>query len=222
MVKILLADDHPLIRTGLRALLDPSDQYSVVAEAADGDTAFSLTQQLSPDLLLLDVQMPGLPTPDLLARLAHSRPALKVLILSATYDPNLIRRCHTLNVAGYILKNEEPELLIQAIRVVSQGFTWISQSVAQSLTSSRRDNSADQLAQLTLPELGILRGISRGHTVPAIAQELSLSQQTVRNYTSVIYAKLGVNSRISAALIGIKHELHLSNPDPVSQPGQAP
>lgn len=207
MLKILLADDHPLIRSGVRETLTRSGDYQVVAEAPDGSSMLALLEQHRPDLLVMDLQMPGPPAEELLVRAQEIQPGLKVLILSAHHDPKTLRRLAPCKLHGYILKEEAPEDLLQAVRLVAQGATWFSQSVAQSLLKLSQSEDSSLIKRLTERELSILRAMCQGKDNNTVARELSLSEQTVRNYTSTIYSKLGVHNRVSAVVVALQHDL---------------
>lgn len=199
MIKILVADDHPLVRSGVRATLAQSGETEIVAEAHDFGEALQLIEQHSPDLLLLDVEMPGGRPEALIASARELLPQLKVLILTSHTDTPTIRALMKAKISGYILKDEAPEHLLQAVRVVSSGATWFSQSVMTKMMQAP-DEQEDALAVLTPREKQILQLLVAGKDNGSIAEEIHLAEQTVRNAVSSIYSKINVSSRVEAVV----------------------
>ena len=193
--RVLLADDHPLVRTGLRTTLTVEIDIDLVAEATDGNEVQSLCRELQPDVLLLDLNMPG-PTPyETIAYLREHCPATKALILTAYDEDAYVRGLAAAGVMGYVLKDEAPETVIQAIRAVMQGQMWFSQPIVEKLACQEIEDTL-----LTEREQQILCLIARGLDNVQIAAELDLAKQTVRNYVSRIYTNLGVASRGEAII----------------------
>ncbi len=197
-MKIVIADDHPLVRSGVKSTLSRSDEVQVVGEAQDGSETLKMVEQHKPDLLILDVEMPGMPADELTVAARNIVPGLKVLVLTAHEDEASIRRLMKVKISAYMLKDEAPENLLQAVRAISQGAAWFSQSVAHKLMGL--SDPEDDLPSLTPREKQILQQIALGHDNQTIANELSLAEQTVRNYASSIYEKIGVASRVEAVV----------------------
>jgi DNA-binding NarL/FixJ family response regulator len=201
-IRVLLADDHPLVRAGIRSVLTTEKDIVLVGEAVDGDQVQRLCQELEPEVLLLDLNMPG-PSP--FATVAYLRqhcPAVKVLVLTAYDDDAYVRGLTTAGVAGYVLKDEVPETVVRAIRVVVDGDTWLSRPVVEKLAQWETEASP-----LSEREQQILALMTQGWDNIGIATELNLAEQTVRNYVSRIYARLGVESRVEAVVWARKHGL---------------
>jgi len=193
-IRILLADDHPLVRSGIRATLEGEKGVKLVGEATDGHEAQALCAELAPDLLLLDLSMPG-PSPLETIRFVRERcPNTRVLILTAYDDDTYVRGLMGNGVDGYLLKDEATEALIQAILAVVQGGTWFSRGVVQKFFEAPEARDRSALA-FTRREQEMLSGIARGWDNRRIAAEFDLAEQTVRNYISRIYDKLGLHSR---------------------------
>ena len=192
-IRVLLADDHPLVRAGLRATLAAAPDLELVAEAATADEVQQACRQHRPDVVLLDLAMPGPPPAATVARLREDAPALRVIILTAHDEEAYVRALLALGVAGYVLKDEAPEALVQAIRSVMQGGSWFSSAVIRRL--AQPDLPATAAGELTARERQLLGLLAQGWHNARIADELHLSEQTVRNYVSRLYAKLGVRSR---------------------------
>jgi two-component system nitrate/nitrite response regulator NarL len=197
-VRILLADDHPLVRSGIRATLSGEASFEVVGEATNGAEVQLLTQELRPDLLLLDLSMPG-PSPlETITCVRRLSPETRVLVLTAYDDDTYVRNIINIGVDGYLLKDEATEALVQAIKAVVQGGTWFSRVVMQKFVVVKQD--ADAEAGFTPRELELLASIGQGWDNRRIAAEFDLAEQTVRNYISRIYEKLGVRSRAEAVV----------------------
>jgi DNA-binding NarL/FixJ family response regulator len=194
-IRVLLADDHPLVRAGIRSVLTAEEDIALVGEAVDGDQVQRLCQELEPDILLLDLNMPG-PSPfETVAYLRQHCPRVKVLVLTAYDDDAYVRGLTAAGVAGYLLKDEVPETVVRAIRVAVQGKSWFSQPVVEKLVRLKTEE-----AILTDRERQILSLIAQGRNNSQIAIELDLAEQTVRNYVSRIYVKLNLDSRVQAVV----------------------
>jgi DNA-binding NarL/FixJ family response regulator len=196
MITVVVADDHPLMLAGVQATLRQCEEIEVLGTARDGAETLELVRRQAPDLLLLDVEMPGPSAHELVAEARMARPALKVLVLTAHADEASIRRLTRVRISGYMLKDEAPENLLQAVLAVAGGATWFSQTVASKIMGFH--DPEDLWNTLTRRERQILQEIARGLDNQAIAETLSLAEQTVRNYASTIYDKLGVASRVEA------------------------
>lgn len=204
-IRVLLADDHPLLRTGLRAALAPEDDIALVGEAADGREAQRLAQELQPDVLLLDVSMPGPPAFETVAHVREHCPATKVLIVTAYDNPALIQGMLAAGVAGYLLKDEPNAVVVQAIRIVAQGGTWVSRPVLEVLVQPKSAGAVEEEAPaLTDQELDVLRLMVTAKGDAEIGQALNLSERTVRRYLRSVYNKLGVHTRVEAAVRAVQ------------------
>jgi DNA-binding NarL/FixJ family response regulator len=200
-IRVIVADDHPLIRTGVRLSLSAEEDIEVVGEAATGDAATALCKESSPDVVLLDLSMPG-PGPEaLLTMFKEECPDMKIIVLSASDDDAHVRSLINAGINGYVLKDEASEMIADAIRTVVKGATWFSRSVMQTFMSPPPANKeSSPLTELTGREQEILQEIARGQSNAQIALALHLAEQTVRNYTSRIYEKLGISSRAEAII----------------------
>jgi DNA-binding NarL/FixJ family response regulator len=199
-LRIVIVDDHPLVRSGIRTALESDPELIVVAEAADGDEGLRAVLEHRPDLLLLDVSMPGLAAEELVARAHQEVEGIKTLILSAYDDDVYVRNLTRVPISGYLLKDHAPEDLLQAIDCLRKGGVWFSQSVARKLMGLKAEEVPAPAPYLTTREQEVLAGISRGEDNPTIAKNLDLAEQTVRNYASTLYHKIGVHSRLAAAI----------------------
>lgn len=202
-IRVLLADDHPLVRAGIRATLCGEPDLVFVAEAADGLEARRLTEELEPDVLLLDLSMPGPSAIETVTYLREHCPRVKVLILTAYDDDAYIRGLVSAGVAGYVLKDEVPEAVVRALHSVMQGDTWFSRPLMQRLTQDALPGTAPsddgEEPQLTGREVQILQLLVAGQTDREIGQALNLAERTVRYCLHNLYDKLRVSNRTEAA-----------------------
>jgi DNA-binding NarL/FixJ family response regulator len=193
-----LADDHPLVRSGIRAALSREPDLEVLGEAATGEEAVNLCLELPVEVLLLDLGMPGPSPTDVVARLKENCPGTKIIVVTAYDDDTYVRGMIRAGVLGYLLKDEAAETLPAAIRRVTAGGKWFSQSVMDKLIEWGTGGETREGPRLTRREEELLRLLSRGWDNARIAHEMSLAEQTVRNYASRVYEKLGVGSRAEA------------------------
>lgn len=200
--EVIVADDHPVLRHGLRALLDHETDISIVAEASTGEAAADLCVDWQPHVLLLDLSMPGQPARQTLSQVAERAPETRVIVLTAYHDPASARALIDLGARGYVLKDDAPEAVAQAIRAVRAGSTWFSSGALH-----EPDAAAEQITSvpLTARERQIVDLLAQGHDVNGVAETLLLSCQTVRNYLHTVYRKLGVASRADAVVWAYQH-----------------
>jgi len=193
-IRVLLADDHPLICVGIRAVLAATPTIELVGETTDGCMTQQMCQELHPTVLLLALDLPGPPTMEIVAFVQTHCPATQVLVLSP--DRDCAQQLLAASVAGCVLKTEVPTMLVPAIHAVAQGGTWFSQSMLIELVRGQTEQTVAE--PLTAREQQILSLLARGWNNAQIAAELHLAEQTVRNHTRHLYAKLGVHSRAEA------------------------
>jgi DNA-binding NarL/FixJ family response regulator len=204
VIRVVLADDHPLIRDGIRSILHEEGDVEVVGESGNNDEVLQQCFQLSPDVLLLDLNLPGPSTIEVIRQIRAERPETKVMILTGYDDDGYMRALVSAGVCGYVLKGEASSVVVRAIRAVAQGDTWLSRAIVDKLLLEK--NALAPLSILTQREQEILAMIGRGWSNARIATELMLSEQTIRNKASQIYTKLGLSSRAEAILWLREHE----------------
>jgi len=202
IIRVLLADDHPVVRAGIRAELDGAGGIEVVGEASSGDEALRLVEDLHPDVLVLDVVMPGMDGVKATRVLRKSHPDLCILALSAYDENECVFGILKAGASGYVLKEEALETIVKAIRIACRGETWLSPKVAEKV--KRRAIGEKEEVPLTKRELEVLRLIAKGWSNREIAKELFISKRTVRFHVGNILGKFGVGSRTEAVVEGVK------------------
>jgi DNA-binding NarL/FixJ family response regulator len=201
---VLLVDDHPVVRAGIRNLLEKAMDITVVGEASDGEEALRLVEGLKPDVLLLDMEMPGLNGNEVAQRLQKSGSPVRILALSAHDDKQYIQELLANGAAGYLVKEEVPEAIIEAVRGVSRGEQgWVSRRVAAQMSSWMRGTDK-QHNGLTAREVEVLQSVVMGKTNQEIGLSLGISEKTVEKHLEGIFSKLGVASRVEAAVHAVR------------------
>jgi len=213
-VRILIADDHPIFRDGLRKLLEAEDDFRVIGEASDGGEAIEMAHQLKPDVLLLDLAMPRVPGLEALRQLGGSAESIKVILLTAAIERDQIVDALHHGVRGVVLKESATELLLKSIRCVMEGQYWVGRESVSDLVRIIRDLTAipeqgtrKRSYNLTPRELDIITAIVDGYTNKDIAEKFSIAEQTVKHHLGNIFDKLGVSNRLELALFAVNHHL---------------
>jgi DNA-binding NarL/FixJ family response regulator len=201
-IRVVLADDHAVVRKGIREFLEEAGDIQVVAEAGDGAQAVALVAEHQPDVAVLDVQMPELTGIEATRRIKAQHPDVAVLILTAYDDDPYVFALLQAGASGYILKTADSGDLVQAVRAVYRGESAldprVAQKVVQQLTTGRPLGAHAAVEGLTEREIEVLRLVARGLTNKAVGQELGISDRTVQGHLANIYGKLGVSSRTEA------------------------
>jgi DNA-binding NarL/FixJ family response regulator len=200
-IRILVVDDHPVVRQGLRTFLDLQDDLTVVGEAADGAAAVIAADELRPDVVLLDLKMPGADGVVALRGLRESGNAAKVLVITSFTEPAAVLPAVRAGAAGYVFKDIDPPALAAAIRAVHAGHVLLHPDVARLLADGEARRTG---VRLTARELDVLAAIAQGRANRQIARELGVSEKTVKTHVSAILAKLGVQDRTQAALYAVR------------------
>lgn len=202
-IRVILADDHPITRQGLRTALEAAADITVLGEAADGETALRLARTLTPDVLLLDVEMPRMTGVEVAERLRAAASPVRVLILSAYDDEEYVYGLLDCGVSGYLMKEEaEAHLIVEAIRGIARddGELWISPSLATKLIRRKIRRKPDHSGNLSAREREVLRLVALGHDNQQIADLLFISKHTVKNHIDKIKnQKIGVRTRTELA-----------------------
>lgn len=203
-IRILMADDHPMFRDGLRALLSSVSNIVLIGEATTGDEVVDQAAQLQPDIILMDIQMPGLDGIEATRRILNTSPHIRILILTMFEDHDSILAAMRAGARGYLLKGARQDEILRAIQTVDDGGAIFNAPIAQRLLNylgtSHWKARSNIFPELTDRELEILNLVAAGHNNAQIAQRLFLSPKTVRNHVSNIFHKLEVADRIQAVL----------------------
>jgi DNA-binding NarL/FixJ family response regulator len=203
-LRILIADDHPVYRDGLRTLIESWDQMELVGEARSGDEAIALAAVHTPDVILMDIQMPGTNGIDATREILAAHPNIAILILTMYEDDASVFSAMRAGARGYVLKGAAQTEILRAVEAVSHGEALFSPSIASRLmnyfSTLQSPHLPDAFPELTEREREILHLIAQGHTNPEIAAQLYLSEKTVRNHVSNIFAKLQVADRTQAVI----------------------
>jgi DNA-binding NarL/FixJ family response regulator len=203
-IRVVLADDHPIARGGLRVLLEAAIDIEVVGEADDGSEALRLVQLIKPDVLLLDMEMPGLTGVEVAQQLRAVGSSVRILVLSAHDDPMYIKGLFGLGVEGYLVKEEILSTIVEAIRGVVQGEKgWVSRQVAAQL-STWVQNGPQTAILLSPREQEVLKLVVAGQTNKAIGRNLGISEKTVEKHLGSIFTKSQVRSRVEAAVWAVR------------------
>lgn len=213
MIRIALADDHEVVRTGFKMLLEQDPEMQVVAEASDGTMAYEVVSQEKPDILLMDISMPpgesGLIACE---KIAADHPATKIIILTMFAEPEYLFYTLRGGASGYLLKTSTPEELFAAIHAVLTGGTYIHPKMAADLTKqlfSAEDGNGEESPYQILSnrEMEVFQFLAKGFTNKEIAEHMFLSVKTIESHRSKIYAKLGLKTRSDLVSYAIKHKL---------------
>ena len=210
MIRVVVADDHHLVRQGIRALLEKPGDIEVVGEAADGQEAIELVQRLLPDVLVIDFSMPRLNGIEAVRRIQDLGVKTRALILSMYSDDTLVRQALRSGAGGYLLKRAVSDELLLAVRAVGRGDTFLSPEVAGPvITGVLEGNGRTEgpLDQLTSREREVLQLIIEGHTNRAIATHLHLSEKTIEKHRGHLMAKLDTHDTVALVRLAIKHGL---------------
>ncbi len=207
---IVLIDDHTLFRRGIKSVLSEAD-FEIIGEAADGLSGVKLVEQLQPDLVLLDLDMPVMNGREALGQILSSHPQQKVVMLTVSEDSDDLIECMKLGAQGFLLKNINADFLINAIAKAANGDSVFSPEMTahlvQSLISPASPVQANPAEALTPRELETLKHLAVGHSNKVIAKHLNLAESTVKAYVQSILKKLGLGSRVQAAVYAIQHNL---------------
>ena len=209
MIRVVVVDDHPMVRTGLRVFLSESADVAVVGELSDGDNALGLVERESPDVVLMDLSMPGMDGIAATRAITATHPEVKVVVLTTFVDQERVLEAVDAGAVGYLLKDTDPDELVRCIRAAARGESPFSPRAAQALIADRADRSSrgNPAATLTDRERDVLRLVVRGLSNKEIARGLGISEKTVKAHLGATFQRIGVRDRTQAALWAERNEL---------------
>jgi two-component system, NarL family, nitrate/nitrite response regulator NarL len=219
-IRIVIADDHPIFRDGLRRLLEAESDLKVIGEACDGSEAVKMARQLRPDILLLDLAMPKMPGLEALREMSSATGvnSVRVILLTAAAEKNQIVEALQLGARGVVLKDSATQLLLKSIHTVMSGEYWVGrESVSnlvqylRSLVQSSGEEAKQKKFGLTPRELEIVSAVVAGYSNKEIAEYFKISEDTVKHHLSNIFDKLGVSTRLELALFAVNQALPLKS-----------
>ena len=210
-IKIILIDDHTLFRSGIKALLSRQNDFDVIGEAADGFTGIKLVEQMRPDIVLLDLDMPVMNGRETLAQILSSNPQQTVVMLTVSEDNDDLTECMRIGARGFLLKNINADFLLDSIRKAVDGDNVFSPEMTtrlvQSLISPASPRADHLLSTLTPREMEILGYLAAGHSNKVIARHLELAESTIKVHVQNILRKLNLSSRVQAAVYAVQHKV---------------
>ena len=209
MINVMIADDHSMVREGIKALLELDGDIKVIEEAVDGNDCLDKFKKVKPDVLLLDINMPNLNGIDVLKNIRSHKMNVKVLVLTVHNEVEYLMKAIDIGVEGYILKDSESSELKNAIYEICKGESYIQPSLIPLLNAKRIEKSedSDKIHELTKRELEVLTLLAVGMYNKEIAEKLNISERTVKNHISNLFKKLGVTDRTQAAVFAIRNNL---------------
>jgi two-component system, NarL family, response regulator DevR len=214
-LNVLLVDDHEVVRMGLRFVLEDAPGVQLVGEAASADEAIVQCRRLQPDVVIMDIKMPGKSGVEACREIVQMWPQINVVMLSSFVDDNLIAQVIQAGAVGYVLKDVGTGELLRALEAVRQGAALLDPAITRRVMAMmrQRDQQSNPFADLTRRELMILHLVSQGKTNAEIALELVLSEKTVRNHLSIVLSKLSLGNRVEAATFALQKRINDYLPD---------
>ena len=208
-VKVMIADDHSMIREGLKQLLELEGDFEVIAEACDGLDCLEKLKTVVPDILLLDINMPNMNGLEVLKKLKDNKSKVKVLVLTVHNETEYLMKAVEIGINGYVLKDSESAELKKAIFAIADGENYIQPSLIPALNSKMIEKNEDEIKidALTKRELEVLKEMAVGKFNRDIAKEMEISERTVKNHISSIFKKLDVTDRTQAAVFAIRNNI---------------
>ena len=207
-IRVVIVDDHPLVRAGMRQVLDAATDMTVVAEGGSGAEALRLMAEHRPEVLVLDVNLPDVNGVEVTRRLRKLTASVAILILTFHDDQETVVGLLDAGADGYVVKDDAAETLVNAVRAVARGESWLSPKIAGKVVRhARGELPPEPISPLTPREQEVLGLLAQGFDNEAIAHKLNLTRRTVQNHVSAIYGKLGVASRTEAMLYALNHKL---------------
>jgi len=206
LIKILLVDDHELVRTGINKILNEVKGFNVVSECESGEEAVKFCRQTPPDVILMDMDMPGMGGLEATKKILHFSPDAKVIVLTAHTEDPFPTKVMQIGAAGYLTKGTPPNEMVNAIRAVNSGQRYLPADIAQQMALNQfKTNDENPLSTLSDRELQIMLMITRGEKVPDISEHLHLSTKTINSYRYRMFEKLNVGNDVELTHLAIRH-----------------
>ena len=203
-IKIVLVDDHAVVRAGVKRLLEQEDLFEVTGEAESGEKAYQLFGELKPDVMVMDLSMPGMGGLEAIRRILMRYEKAKILVLSMHEDLSFANQALKLGAKGYLIKNTLGDDLVKSIQAISKGEVFLSDEIAKKIAMQSIDGDQDPIHTLSAREFEIFRLLAEGLEVEAIATTLNISSKTVSNYQTMIKQKLNINTPVELIRYAIK------------------
>lgn len=212
MINVLIADDHSLLRQGLKQILELEHDIAVIAQASNGNEAVQYAEEFRPDVILMDINMPGLNGLQAIAEIKKKKLSSKIIVLTIHEDREYLFKTLRMGAEGYVLKDAEPAVLIEAIRNVNAGQSYMQPNMTMELVKefnrvTMHEKERHENNNLTCREIEVLELIAEGMINKEIAGKLYISEKTVKNHVSNIFKKLNVSDRTQAAIYAFKHNI---------------
>lgn len=222
MIQVMIADDHRLVRRGIKEILKTANDITVCGEAADSEELLSLLQQGTPDVLILDLSMPGLSGTELIKHLSNAFAAVRILVLSMHNEVQFVAQAIRAGAQGYITKDADPEILLQAIQHIATNGKFIDPALVEAMVFSADDALPLPHESLSARELQVFGLLVAGNSLNAIAGELNLSPKTISSHKTRLMQKLGTNSNAELVRYAFRHKLDHKLVDPKPEPRLEP
>lgn len=206
-IRVMLVDDHAVVRAGFRRLLEQEAHIHVVAEAGDAFRAYALFVEHEPDVVVLDLSIPGVSGLEIIRRIVGRQPHARILVFSMHDDASLAERAIQFGARGYVTKTSAPEILAAAVNEVMAGKLYLSADIANSIAVLKLSGAVSPVSRLSPREFEIFRLLTAGHPTAEIARLLNLSNKTVANYHTLIKQKLKITTDVELVLLAVRHSL---------------
>lgn len=206
-ISVLLTDDHTVVRSGMARLLERDETIRIVGEAENGEQAYSLFNQLKPDIVVMDMSMPGIGGLEALRRIITKDPQAKVLMFSMHENINFAMQAMTSGASGYLTKSAEANDLVNAVKQVMSGKNYLSAEIAHKIALQNLSGQQDPVQKLTTREFEVFRLLAEGLLIEEIAELMNIGQKTVSNYQTSLKQKLSINSSVDLVKLALKHDV---------------
>ena len=203
-VNIVLVDDHAVVRAGVKRLLEQETSFDVIGEAESGEKAYQLFNELKPDVMVMDLSMPGMGGLEAIRRILMRHERAKILVLSMHEDLSFANQALKLGAKGYLIKNALADDLVKSIEMISKGEVFLSDEIAKKMAMQSISGDGDPIHELSAREFEIFRLLAEGYEIDAIAETLNISSKTVSNYQTMIKQKLNINTPVELIRYAIK------------------